>query len=152
MITLVCQSFGVFRSYCATRHIIVIQRTSFLFSVFNFSGRISSSPSAFPDFNPRIAAAISIKMKTPFLPKINCIICINGSCSYRIHPIFKVFCTSRQDFLFIHTYVPSRILFEAFLLLKSVQLKLFRGRNLTFSPTLYFSTTTEKLSHMPSNC
>ena len=53
MITHVCQSFGVFPSFHAT-----------LLNAFNISGWISSSPEAFPDFNPRMTAATSVDVKT----------------------------------------------------------------------------------------
>ena len=64
MCTPVCQSIGVFLSFLADLHTHANQRTPFPFKAFNISGRISSSPAAFPVFNPRMAAAISVNVKT----------------------------------------------------------------------------------------
>ena len=45
------------------------QSTYFLFRSFNISDRILSSPAAFPNFNPRMAAATSVNLKTSSFPK-----------------------------------------------------------------------------------
>ena len=47
---------------------LVHQRTSSI-NAFNISGRISSSPAVFLDFNPCIAAGTSVNVKTSFFPK-----------------------------------------------------------------------------------
>ena len=69
MITPVCQIFGVFPSFHATWLTLVNLRTPCPFNAFNISGRISSSPAAFSDFNPRMAAATSVNVKTSSFPK-----------------------------------------------------------------------------------
>ena len=69
MITPVCQSIGVIPSFHPTWHTFVNQHTPSPFNAFNFSGRISSSPAGFPDFNPRMAAATSVNVKTSSFSK-----------------------------------------------------------------------------------
>ena len=69
MITPVCQFFDVFPSFQATWHTLVSQHTLFPFNAFNIFGRILSSPANFLDFNPRMAAATSVKVKISSFPK-----------------------------------------------------------------------------------
>ena len=69
MIAPVCQSFGVFPSFDVTGHTFVNQCTPSPFNIFNMSSRISSSSTAFPNFNPHMAAATSVNVKTSSFPK-----------------------------------------------------------------------------------
>ena len=68
MITPVCQFFGVFPSF----HVIsltLFNHCTPMFNAFNISGQISSLPTAISDFNPHMAAATSINVKTSSFPK-----------------------------------------------------------------------------------
>ena len=69
MITLFCQSFGVFTSFHATLLTLVNLRTLLPFNAFNISGRILYSPAIFPDFNPRTAAVTSVNVNTSSFSK-----------------------------------------------------------------------------------
>ena len=68
MITSVCQSFEVFRSFYAIWHTFVNQHTS-SFNAFNTWVQIASSLAFFLDFNSCTAAATSVKMKIYSFPK-----------------------------------------------------------------------------------
>ena len=47
----------------------LVNQSTLPFNAFNISGRISSSPTAFPDFNPRTSAATSVNVKTSSFPQ-----------------------------------------------------------------------------------
>ena len=68
MITPERLSFGVFTSFHATSHTLVNEST-LSFNALNISGRVSSLPAVFPDFNSCIVAATSVNAKTSFFSK-----------------------------------------------------------------------------------
>ena len=69
MITPVCQSFGVFQVSTPpdtplSINVIVLRSMASTFQV-----GFSFAPAAFPDFNPRMAAANTVNVKTSTFPK-----------------------------------------------------------------------------------
>ena len=132
MITPVCQSSGVFPSFQATWHTFVNQRTPYPLNAFNISCRISSAPAAFPDFNPRMAAATSVNVKTSSFPKSIVLHVSRGIAFTRFNKYSK--CSFQRE----RISFSSRRMFPVESLMKVVERKLFpRNRRMVCQNILF---------------